>query len=237
MDELTNDLLLQYLTGFPRMLLLPALILCWPLEKRKNWLRGFLTGVLMMGADIGLGFLLFPPLFRLGMQGSVYFAVHYLMVLLIYGCAFYMTCEINWKEAAYCVVCAYMVQHLNHCFSLVAGQFLNHPAWLSNDFVEWLQQGLVCLAVYFLFVRKICYHGHYPDSALRSLALLTIIMAVMYFLSIHVSSMENGYLHGLYTGLLIIALMAEEWRSASQLRLQKEAQTREQMDKIGRAHV
>ena len=235
MEGMTRDLLFYYLSGFPLQLAAAMLFLFVPLKKRPGWYLRLPLALLLPAAEIGLGMLLFPLLVRSSLGSRFFFAAHFLAVCVLYGAAVCLICETTWHEAAYCAVCAYMTQHLAYCLGLAGGQLLGAPAWWNCEPAVWVRLILVCLAVYLLFARKICRDGHYPGSALRALSLYVLVMAVMYFLSIRVSETQEGWLHGVYTPLLIIVLMVEEVRSADQLRLQAEAQTRERMESMHRA--
>ena len=232
---MTREMLLDYLSGFPRQVALIAVFFFLPLKKKARWYLFLPLTVLMAAGVIFLDLFLFPLLPITQYTSRYFFALHFLLFLAALGAGLCLMTEASLQEAAYCMVLTYMTQHLSHCLGLILDHFLGTGGWRSAEITTWIQLALVGLAVYILFVRRICRDGHYPASVLKALSLYGLVMAVMYFLSIYVSEMEEGWLHGVYTGLLIIVLMAEELRSAEQLRLQEEIQTRERMESMHRA--
>ena len=230
-----KDRLFQYLYDFILNMLPFVTVFFLPMEKRRRWPVFIPLTVLLLAGVVGVGVVLFPLLVPAFLEGQVFFLFHYLLVFSAYGAGLYLMCPATRREVTYSIACAYMSQHLSHCLHLLTGHLLNDPAWLETVPAIWAKNLLVAVLVWLLFARKICQKGHYPDSALRALSLLAFLMAVMYFLSIYVSELENGWLHGLYAGLLIILLMMEELRAASQLHLQAEIQAREIIEATGRA--
>ena len=234
MEGMTRELLLQYLSGFPEQLAVAVFFLILPLRKKRGWILYLPVTALLVTGVVFLNMALWPLLVRTGDGSAPFFGLHYLMVLAAYAVGVHLMTAASWREAAYCVICAYMTQHLNHCLGLVADHFVTGISWWFSEPMSWVKLTLVCGLVWLLFARRICREGHYPDSALKALTLLVLVMAVMFFLSIRVSELQEGWLHGVYTALLILVLMYEELRSADQLRLQGEIQTREDMDALHR---
>ncbi len=233
---MTSDMLFQYLSGFPMQLAVALCFFVIPLKKRDRWFFRFPLVPLAIAAEIGIWMLVFPKQPAHPFLPVFFFALHYLLIFIIYSAGICLVSEATVHEAAYCIICAYMTQHLSHCLNLIGDHLLTDPpAWWTAEPVAYGKLALVCLAVYLLFVRRICRNGHYPDSALRALSLYVLVMAVMYFLSIRVSETQEGWLHGVYTGLLITVLMYEELHSAEQLRLQQEIHAREHMDTLHQA--
>ena len=235
MEGMTFAMLLYYMTGFPLQLAVAVIPFFLPLKKKQRWPLRLPLAILLPAVEIGLGLLLYPRLALTEFSSQLFFAAHFLLICALYGVGLCILTEASPLEASYCAVCAYMTQHLFYCIALVRSHLLDMPAWWETEAMVYVRLALVCAAVYLLFVRRICRDGHYPNSVLRALTLYTLVMAVMFFLSIRVSDMDNGWLHGLYTGMLIIILMMEEERSAEQLRLQEEMQTRERMESTQRA--
>ncbi len=233
---ITSEQLFHYLYGFPLQLMLSVSYFFIPLKKKEKWFLRLPLVVLMAAAEIGMWMLVFPRQPASPLLPRCFFALHYLLIFSIYGTGICLMTEASRHEAAYCVICAYMVQHLSHCLNLIGDHLLKTPpAWWTSEPIAYVKLALIGLAVYLLFIRKNSRDGHYPNSALRALTLYVLVMAVMFFLSIRVSEMPEGWLHGVYTAPLIIILMYEELRSADQLRLQQEIQTREHMDTLHRA--
>ena len=235
MVTMTNELLLYYLSGFPEQIALTAFFFFLPLKKKPRWYLFLPVTVLMAAGVIFLDMGLFRLLPITQDNSEFFFALHFLLSLTALGAGLCLMTEATPQEAAYCMVLAYMTQHLHHCLGLILDHFLGTDGWWSAEITVWIRLALVGSLVYLLFVRRICRDGHYPASVLKALSLYGLVIAVMYFLSIWVSNMPDGWIHGVYTPLLIIALMAEEVRSADQLRLQAEAQTRERMESMHRA--
>ena len=231
---ITPELLLYYLSGFPEQIALTAVFFFLPLKKKARWYLFLPVAALMVAGIVLLDLFLFQLLPITQNTSRFFFALHFLLCLTALGAGLCLMTEAAPREAAYCMVLAYMTQHLHHCLGLILDHFCGTDGWWSAEITVWIRLALVGFLVYLLFVRRICRDGHYPASVLKALSLYGLVMAVMYFLSIYVSDLPEGWLHGVYTALLILVLMAEEVRSADQLRLQAEAQTRERMESMHR---
>lgn len=232
---MTPELLLYYLSGFPEQMALTAFFFFLPMKKKPRWYLFLPAAALLTAGVIFLDMGLFHLLPINQNISRFFFALHFLLCLTALGAGLCLMTEASPREAAYCMVLAYMTQHLHHCLGLILDHFCGTDGWWSAEITVWIRLALVGFLVYLLFVRRICRDGHYPASVLKAFSLYALVVAVMYFLSIRVSELEEGWLHGVYTALLILVLMAEEVRSADQLRLQAEAQTRERMESMHRA--
>ena len=230
MDAQTMELMLNYLSGFPKQLFFSLLIFFLPLRKKKNWVLYLPVPALLLAGLIGLGTLVIPHIPWSEVIGPVYFALHYCLVFAIYGIGLRLMTGASVKEIAYCLVCAYMAEHMLYCWINVGAYLLKNPPWWNGWYIQWIIGLMLYLPVYFGFARRICRDGHYPFSALRSLSLFVFAMAIMFFLSIVIRNMQLEWLHGIYTLLLCTILMTEEVNSAEQLRLQNEAGARERME-------
>ena len=232
---LTSEVLFQYLTGFPLRLFWALLVFFLPLGKKEKWVLYLPVPALILAGAVGLGMLVFPLLPANALLGPAYFALHYCLIFAAYGIGIRLMTGASVKEIAYCLVCAYMAEHIVYCWSSVGAYLLGDPPWWNDWYIEWILGSMVYLPIYLRFARRICRDGHYPFTALRSLTLFVFAMAVMFFLSIAVSNMGLEWLHGVYTLLLCTMLITEEVRSAEQLRLQEEARTRERMEATHKA--
>ena len=235
MEGMTYELLVHYLSGFPKQIFWALIPFFLPLEKKKRWYLFALILWAMISAWIALGTVAFPALVNIGLSSQLYFALHYAATLTIYGTGIFLMCRVSWQEAAYAAVCAYMAEHIKYCVGTLLQHFLGSPAWLDAWYADHGLSLLIYGSVYFLFVRRICSKGHYLTSALRSFNLFVISMAMMYFMSVYLLSLDLGWVHAVYTLIFIIVLMISEIRSSTQLRLQEEMQTKETIWALNKA--
>ncbi len=235
MDAQTVRQMLEYLYGFPMQLFWPLLIFFLPLRKKKRWYLYLPVPALLLAALVGLGMLVIPRIPWSEHIGPLYFAMHYCLVFAAYGIGLRLMTGAGVKEIAYCLVCAYMAEHIVYCWTSLGAYVLGNPVWWDEWYVLWGVGLMVYLSIYLGFARRICRDGQYPFSALRSLTLFAFAMAVMFFLSIKLQDMGLAWLHSIYTLLLTTILMTEEANSAEQLRLQDEANARERLEATYRA--
>ena len=235
MEGMTRDLLFHYLSGFPKEMLFSLIAFFIPLEKKKRWFLYCPAPAGMIFGAIGLGMAVFPALTGIGVSGKVYFALHYCAVLAAYMAGLYLMCRISWQESIYAVVCAYMAEHIKYCIDTLLGHFLGAPAWLEAWYFDYPLALAVYSSIYFLFVRRVTRDGHYLTSVLRSVNLFVISMALMYFLSVYLISLELSWIHAVYTLIFIVVLMISEIYSSSQLLLQEEIQTKEKIWALNKA--
>ncbi len=235
MEGMTWDLLIHYLSGFPRQLFFALIPFFIPLEKKKRWYLWFLALWGMVSGVVALGTVTFPALTGIGVTGQVYFALHYCATLAAYMAGLFLMCRVSWQEAAYAVICAYMAEHIKYCVVTLLQHFLGAPAWLDLWYIDYSLSLLIYGGIYFLFVRKVTRDGHYLTSVLRSFNLFVISMALMYFLSVYLIGLDLAWIHALYTLIFIIVLMISEIHSSDQLKLQEEIQAKERIWALSKA--
>ena len=235
MEKEQYSQMLQYLSGFPRQLFWPLLIFFLPLHKKKKWYLYLPVPMLLLSAAVGLGMLIIPLISFDSTTGPLYFSLYYCIVFVSYGIGLRLMTDASVKEIAYCLVCAYMAELMHYCLNSIGAHLLSNPFWWDTWYVKTLTGLVIYVPVYAGFARQICRDGHYPFSVLHSLSLFVFAMAIMFFLSIMLLNMELEWLHGVYTLLLCIMLMAEEVNNAQQLQLQDEARARERMEAAYRA--
>ena len=235
MEGMTYELLVQYLSGFPKQIFWALIPFFLPLEKKKRWYLFALILWAMISAWIALGTVTFPALISIGLSSQVYFALHYVGTLTVYAVGVFLMCRVPWQEAAYAAVCAYMAEHIKYCVITLLQHFLDSLAWLDAWYIDYGLSFMVYGSVYFLFARQVSSKGHYLTSALRSFNLFVISMALMYFLSVYLLSLDLGWIHAVYTLIFIIVLMISEIHSSTQLRLQEEMQTKERIWALNKA--
>ncbi len=238
MGKMTHELLVSYLSGFPKQLFWAMIPFFLPLEKKKRWYCLIPLLATMLSALVALGTVIFPALIRIGLSRQVYqvyFAFHYCAVFATYTVSLFLMGRISWQEAAYAVICGYMAEHMKYCTGVLLQHFLGSPAWLDVWYTDCLLSLLLYSSIYFLFSRKLCSEGHYLTSSLRFFNLFVICMALMYFLSIYLMGLELSWVHALYTLLLILVLMISEIHSTIQLQLQAEMQTRQKIWELNKA--
>ena len=235
MEGMTYELLVHYLSGFPKQFFWALIPFFLPLEKKKRWYLYALILWAMISGWIALGTVTFPALVGMGLSNQVYFGLHYVGTMTVYAVGLFLMCRVSWQEAAYASVCAYMAEHIKYCAVTLLQHFLDSPAWLDTWYFECLFSLVLYTAVYFGFVRRVCRKGHYLTSAVRSFNLFVISMALMYFLSVYLLSLELAWIHAVYTMIFIIVLMISEIRSSTQLRMQEEMQTKERIWALNKA--
>lgn len=226
---MTQDLLIHYLSGFPKQLFFALIPFFIPLEKKKRWYLYYLALFGLVCGVVALGTVTFPALWGIGVTGQVFFALHYCATLAAYMASLYLMCRISWQEAAYAVVCAYMAEHIKYCVITLLQHFLGSPAWLDAWYINYPLSLVIYGGIYFLFVRKITKDGHYLTSVLRSFNLFVISMALMYFLSVYLIELDLAWIHAVYTLIFIIVLLISEIHSSEQLQLQEEIETKERI--------
>ena len=101
MEGMTYELLVQYLSGFPKQIFWALIPFFVPLEKKKNWYLYALILWAMVSGWIALGTVTFPALVGIGLSGQVYFALHYVGTLTVYAVGVFLMCRVPWQEAAY----------------------------------------------------------------------------------------------------------------------------------------
>ena len=235
MDTQTASQMFTYLSGFPMQLFWPVLIFFLPLRKKEKWYLWLPVPVLLLAGSVGLGLLITLNHPFSVATGPLYFALHYCVVFCSYGLGLRLMTGASVKEIAYCLVCAYMAEHMHYCWGCVCAYLLGYPAWWDAWYIQWLLGIIIYPLIWLLFARRICRDGRYPFSVLHSFSLFAAVMAIMFFLSILLRNMELEWLHGVYTLLLCFVLMAGEVHTAGQLRLQAETESRERMEALLRA--
>ena len=226
---MTQSLLLEYLSGFPKEMFWALIAFFLPLKKKRFWFAYALIPFALLAALVEGGTFLYPALTLSEAASQFYFALHYCAVFCIYALGLRLTSRISWREAAYCVVCGYMTEHLKYCVHTLLSHILASPAWMDAWYVDRLLSILLYVPVYFLYVRRLCQDGHYLTSTLRSINLFVVCMAVMYFLSIYLLSLELSWVHAVYTSIFITVLMVNEVQTCARLQLQEEMQMKERI--------
>ena len=148
------------------ILLLSALMMI-PLEKRRHfWPRA------VLGAAACLAFSLVFP----------HSVVKYVVELLAVGLAFlFFSCAISLPDAAYCMVCAYAVQHFaSALYMLVLRSGRGAPAF---SLVYLVCCGVPYALFYFFFARKMPEGGHYHVDIKFSLISTALVLITALWLS------------------------------------------------------
>ena len=127
--------LLEYLSGFPRMMLYAIIPFFLPMQKKRNWYVYLPLPLALLTACVGLGMLLFPRLPQNRMLGPFFFGIHYLAVFASLSLSLCLMCASTWEESMHAVLCAYMAQHLSYCLDTFATHFWgNSPVRLPLFF-------------------------------------------------------------------------------------------------------
>ena len=164
-----TDLLLlaQDRSIFTANILLLSALMMIPLEKRRHfWPRA------VLGAAACLAFSLVFP----------HSVVKYVVELLAVGLAFvFFSCAISLPDAAYCMVCAYAVQHFaSALYMLVLRSGRGAPAF---SLVYLVCCGVPYALFYFFFARKMPESGHYHVDIKFSLISTALVLITALWLS------------------------------------------------------
>ena len=81
---MTSDMLFQYLSGFPMQLAVALCFFVIPLKKRDRWFLRFPLVPLAIAAEIGIWMLVFPKQPAHPFLPVFFFALHYLLIFIIY---------------------------------------------------------------------------------------------------------------------------------------------------------
>ena len=115
---MTQELLLSYLSGFPEQIALTAVFFFLPLKKKARWYLFLPLAALMLAGVVFLDLYLFQLLPITRNTSQYFFALHFLLSLAALGAGLCLMTDASPREAAYCMVLAYMTQHLHHCLPL-----------------------------------------------------------------------------------------------------------------------
>ena len=164
-----TDLLLlaQDRSIFTANILLLSALMMIPLEKRRHfWPRA------VLGAGGCLAFSLVFP----------HSVVKYVVELLAVGLAsVFFSCAISLPDAAYCMVCAYAVQHFaSALYMLVLRSGRGAPAF---SLVYLVCCGVPYALFYFFFARKMPESGHYHVDIKFSLISTALVLITALWLS------------------------------------------------------
>lgn len=227
--------LLEYLLGFPKYMLPALLVFFLPLRKKRRWAAYLLFPLLAIPFCVSLDAVLWN-MFAIGQFASVLmFAIHYLLICLIFATSFRLMCGVPWHEAWYCVIFAYISEHIVYCINNLGIFLTGSAAWWSSKPMEWLVSIVTYGCIWFFYARRICPEGHYSSTALRSLGLVTAVFALLYAISIVTIQLELEWLHALYALSVCGFIMVSEYRSVRQAELQEEIQSKERMWALNRA--
>ena len=227
--------LLENLLGFPKYMLPALLVFFLPLRKKRRWYLYLIFPLLAIPACVALN----AVLWRLTGGGfplsPIVFALHYLMICLVFAASLREMCGVPWHEAWYCVIFAYISEHIVYCISNLGAFFTQNAAWWTSRPVNWLLPILIYSCIWAFYARRMCPDGHYASTALRSLGLVTAVFALLYAISIVAIQLELEWLHALYALSICGFIMVSEYRSVRQAELQEEIQSKERMWALNRA--
>lgn len=227
--------LLNYLSGFPRMLFYAVIPFFLPMQKKRNWYVFLPVPLVLLAVCVGLGMLLFPRLPQNRMFGPVFFGVHYLLVFSSLALSLCLMCDSTWQESIYAVLCAYMAQHLSYCLDTLATHFWSSSPLWNGDVFHYPVMILLYVALYYFFARHVCVNGHYPSSHVHSAGLLLVEMVLMYAISIYTIQIEMPWLHAVYAMICILFIMVSERRWMDFMHAQDEMQKKEQLWALSKA--
>ena len=160
-------LLAQDRSIFTANILLLSSLMMIPLEKRQYfWPRA------VLGAAACLAFSLVFP----------HSMVKYVVELLVVGLAFvFFSCAISLPDAAYCVVCAYAVQHFASALYMLVLRTGRGAPTFSLTYL--LCCGVPYVLFYFCFARKMPERGHYNVDIKFSLVSTALVLVTALWLS------------------------------------------------------
>ena len=229
-----DQLLLYYLSGFPRQLLVASLVFVIPLERREKWpvrLLGVLAGLLgVMGAS----FVIWHWVNEM-IAGQLIFAIYYLMICSTCVIGVHTIFRVSWSEALYCIVCSYIIEHIVYCLSVLLDQSLLVQATINTDVQNLLLYLLIYVPMYFLYARKMCQNGHYASNSVRSVWLMTIVFGLVYVLSVIAIDKQLEWFHAIYALICLNAMLISEYRATRLIQSQEEFQSREHLWEMNKA--
>ena len=208
-------------------LLSAAIVFSLPLEGRKGrWLRAAGYTVLLSGTLIVTGILLrtvpeaeaaanSSPLAMLSsMLGCL------LILAFVVGFVWF-TCAVSAREALYCGVCAYLIEHAAYCIRLILEGFFNLPAEAPSPWY-FLVHLAVCATAYFLFARRMVKNRHYASRTLSSLRLSLSVLAVVLVMSVTASYFGFEHWHGIYALAFCVTVLYSQIDRQRELGLESE---------------
>ena len=227
-------LLLNYLTGFPKQMILALVIFFLPMRKKERWYLYLPVLAALLGGCVSVGYLAWPILYPT-VPGEVFFGLHYLLVLGSLSLSLRLMCGASWQECFYAVICAYMAEHLLYCVDTLTAYLMRNAAWWNADAFHYVFLAIQYSAVYFLFARKVCVDGRYPASLARTAWLLLIEFVLMYAISIDTIHMDLAWLHAVYAMICICFILISESQWALQIQAQEELRAKEALWTLNKA--
>ncbi len=231
-------LLLEYMLGFPECMLPAVLVFFLPLRKKPRWVLYLLFPLLALPACVALDAMLWRVITSViftPITSPVVFAFHYLMICLILAASLRLMSGAAWHEAWYCVIFAYISEHIVYCIINLGSFLTGNAAWWTSKPMEWIVSIVVYVCIWAFYARRICPDGHYHATALRSLGLVTTVFVLLYAISVVAVQLELEWLHALYALSCCGFIMVSEYRGVRQAELQEEMQSREKMRALNRA--
>lgn len=235
MDELGS--VLVGLLPFPLELLTAVAVFAFPLEKRRR-LSGkaalaLLAAVGFMALFCGLHFALYRASLAgqsiagwgRGVSSLLWCGLLFAQMALIV----WAVCAVPFREALYCASCAYLIEHMAYCVRLLLAWLLPGVSTDPGTPLYFLAIGLVYLAGYVFFVRRMVRDRHYATTAVESLWLTVGVLFVVLIMSVMATDFGFEPLHGAYALLCGGFALVGQVRQQKQLSLQRELNMQQQL--------
>ncbi len=215
---------------FPLELITAAMVFSWPLEKRTNCLARVLISILAVVAFFVLAGIFgtrqamadiasFQQDLLAAVISNMFFcALIYLLIVLL----LHFTCEVSWREAAYCGACAYLMEHVAYCVRLLIESYLPFLPVEPGSVLYFATHGLTYVLFYFLFAKRMVRNRHYGATVLSSLRLTVSVLFVVLVMSILASTFDFENLHAVYAIVFSLFVMYSQIGHQHELNLQKE---------------
>lgn len=220
--------------GFALVIMVPTLIIVGitymlPVKKRKHYTGRFLAVLCLIAAGTlaGARYLTFTRSVTI----LVYIALYLFLVLMIWA-----VCRISFTESIYCAACAYLTQHLFYSAMTALAEFRAYDSGhletgvLLKCLYYYLPLLLICVPLYFLFIKQLVKDGRYRIESGQSLALMIITLlstiVLSHFSTVFVQKTEGGgALFGIcrvYAMLCCIVILWAQYNKSKELALQEQ---------------
>lgn len=219
---------------FPLELLTALAVYSIGLEKRENFgLRFAAVFVAVTGFLVGpwmLAFRLYDQSTDIAVSNIVISITSvFLGIVLIMAIVIWILFKVSFREAAYCITCTYLTEHIAYCIRLLVNGFTGTHSADSGRILYFFIHAIVYLTAYFIFANRIMHEGHYVTSALQSAGLMVSVLFLVLLMSMVASQYGFETIHGIYALFCCIFVLYGQIKQQKELNLQKELSAQEQL--------
>ncbi len=150
-------------------------------------------------------------------------------MILVMVIAVRLLCRVSFREAVYCISCAYLTEHIAYGIRLIVNGLTGTLCANSGRPLYFLIHITVYLIAYFMFAKKMLHEGHYVTGALSSAGLMASTLFVVLLMSIAASKYDFEFIHGIYALFCCTFVLYGQVKQQKQLNLQAELNFREQL--------